>query len=297
MSSRTNAVPLYAADLAKRYGPVQAVSNVTLELAAGSALALLGPNGAGKSTTLSILMGLAMPDSGKARIFGYPAGSAEARQLTGATPQATDFPGQLTPRELLFYTAACYGKQPQVAQLIGQFGLERLIDRRVAGFSGGERRRVALALAFVGTPRLVFLDEPTTGLDTHGQNAFRAAAQEYVDQGGALVLTSHHWDEIEAICDHITLIDKGETVLTAHIEEIRRRANVKQLNFNLPLGITPPDWMRATHDGHRWHLQAADADSVVRQMVIDDLPFHDLSVEPLPLDALIGRIRQEETIQ
>ena len=297
MSSRTNAVPLYAADLAKRYGPVQAVSNVTLQLAAGSALGLLGPNGAGKSTALSILMGLATPDSGTARIFGYPAGSAEARQLTGATPQSTDFPDQLTPRELLSYTAACYGKQPQTAELIAQFGLEHLIDRRVAGFSGGERRRVALALAFVGIPRLVFLDEPTTGLDTAGQKAFRAAALDFVEQGGSLVLTSHHWDEIEAICDHITLIDKGETVLTARIEEIRMRANVKQLNFNLPVGTVPPDWMRATHDERRWHLQAADADSVLRQMVIDDVPFHDLSLEPLPLDTLIGRIRQEETIQ
>lgn len=289
--------PIRATGLAKRFGQVQAVSNVSVEIAPGTSLGLLGPNGAGKSTTLSMLMGLSQPDAGEVLVFGHEAGSAKARQITGSTPQATGFPDQLTPRELLRYTAACYGKVPKTDDLSDQFGLQALLDRRVAGFSGGEMRRVALALAFVGEPALVFLDEPTTGLDVDAQEGFRAAARAYVDQGGAMVLTSHQWDEIEAICDRISLIDQGETVLNTRIDDMRARANIKHLSFNLPSGTVPPESMQAIHDGQRWHVNAENADTTLRQMVADNLPFTDLSLEPLPLDALIKHIRQEETLQ
>lgn len=289
--------PIRAIGLAKRFGHVNAVSNVNLKVTPGSALGLLGPNGAGKSTTLSMLMGLSKPDAGEILVFGHEAGSTPARQITGATPQSTDFPDQLTPRELLRYTAACYGKAPKTEDLAAQFGLQALLDRRVAGFSGGEIRRVALALAFAGEPALVFLDEPTTGLDVDAQEGFRVAARAYVDQGGALVLTSHHWHEIEAICDSISLIDQGETVLNTRIDDMRARANIKHLSFDLPARTVPPEWMQATHDGRRWHMIAEDADSILRQMIADNLPFQDLSLEPLPLDALIKHIRREETLQ
>ncbi|MEM6940017.1 MAG: ABC transporter ATP-binding protein [Pseudomonadota bacterium] len=297
MPSEPQDFPLRATGLAKRFGQVTAVSNVSLEVAPGTALGLLGPNGAGKSTTLAMLMGLCLPDSGEARVFGHAAGSPKARQITGATPQATDLPDQLTPRELLDYAAACYGKQPHTADLVEQFGLQALIDRRVAGFSGGEMRRVSLALAFAGAPDLVFLDEPTTGLDAQAQLGFRAAARAYVEEGGALVLTSHHWDEIEAVCDSISLIDRGETVLNAQIASMRARANVKNLGFALPAESVPPDWMRATPEGCRWHVLTADADTLLRRMVNEALPFRDLSLEPLPLDALIHQIHQQETLQ
>lgn len=297
MTTNSTDIPLRAVGLAKRFGPVQAIKDITLDVAAGSALGLLGPNGAGKSTTLSILMGLMRADAGQAQVFGHAAGSAAARQRTGATPQSAGFPDQLTPRELLRYAASRYGSAARTDDLIEQFGLQRLVDRRVAGFSGGEMRRVALALAFVGRPGLVFLDEPTTGLDVEAQAGFRAATRAYVDQGGAVVLTSHHWGEIEAICDSISLIDQGETVLHARIDAMRDRADVRQVSFDLPSGTLPPEWMQATHDGRRWHITAANADSVLRRMVRDAIPFLNLSIEPLPLDALITRIRHEEAQQ
>ncbi|MEM9967917.1 MAG: ABC transporter ATP-binding protein [Pseudomonadota bacterium] len=296
MFTRRNKKPLNAQNLAKRFGRTQAVCDVSIAVEAGSAVGLLGPNGSGKSTTLSMLMGLSVPDRGQAIVFGYPAGSAEARQMTGATPQSTDFPDQLTPRELIHYTAACYGKQPKTGALIAKFGLEGLIDRRVAGFSGGELRRVSLALAFAGAPDLIFLDEPTTGLDANAQEGFRIAARAYVEAGGALILTSHHWDEIEAICDSITLIDKGETVLSTRIDDMRARAKIKHLSFQLAKGKVPPEWMQAAHDGARWHLTSAGADDLLRRMIQEAVPFHDLLLEPLPLDALIQDIRQKETI-
>lgn len=288
----TNAIS--AINLSKRFGPVVAVSRVDLTLAPGQALGLLGPNGAGKSTTLRMLLGLVPPDAGRALIFGHPAGSPAARAMVGSTPQATGFPEQVTPRELLAYAGARYGVRPRIDDLVAMFGLDRLIDRRVAGFSGGEVRRVALALAFVGAPRLVFLDEPTTGLDTDAQEAFRSVVRSYVGQGGSVVLCSHHWDEVEAICTSITLIDRGETVLSGDLHDIRRRTSVNHVSFALPEGAAPPGWVQASPQGRLWHCESADSDALVRRLVTEGVPFGDLTIQPMKLNDLIDRIRREE---
>lgn len=190
-----------------------------------------------------------------------------------------------------------YGTPLRLEQLVSRFGLDKIIDRRVAGFSGGELRRVALALAFVGDPKLVFLDEPTSGLDAASQEGFQKTARAYVARGGALILTSHHWDEIEAVCDTIALIDRGQTVLTGRMDAMRARANIKRMTFGMPDGALPPEWMQAYHDGHLWSLETADSDAVLRRMVEDSLPFKGLTLEPLKLKDLIDRIRQEETSQ
>lgn len=297
MNDPTTGLALEARGLAKRYGAVQAVSCIDLTLAPGAALGLLGPNGAGKSTTLSMLMGLQRPDAGRARIFGLEAGSAGARRLTGATPQATDFPDQLSPREIISYTAARYGTMPDMAELAARFGLEALMDRRTTGFSGGQLRRVSLALAFVGAPRLVFLDEPTAGLDAQAQAGFQQAARDYVRSGGALVLTSHHWDEIEAICDAIALIDHGETVLSGRIDAIRTRATAMRLGFALPEGTRPPDWTQARAEGARWHIETEDSDALLRRLVAEGIPFEGLTLQPLALKDLIARIREDQQQQ
>ena len=294
MTTHPHTLALHAHGLAKRFGPVQAVARIDLDLPAGQALGLLGPNGAGKSTTLSMLMGLAAPDAGQVRVFGHPAGSAPARRITGATPQAADFPDQVSPRELLAYAAARYGLARPPEALVAQFGLGALMDRRIAGFSGGQMRRVALALAFVGRPRLVFLDEPSTGLDSAAQDGFRAVAQDYVAQGGALVLTSHHWPEIEAICTSITLIDRGETVLSGRIDAIRAQTRLTRLAFALPDGLPPPAWLGATPDSARWQVETSDSDALLRRMVAEGLPFRDMTLQPLDLKDLIHRLRHKD---
>lgn len=283
-----------AEGLSKRFGSVQAVSRVDVAVAPGQALGLLGPNGAGKSTTLKMLLGLIAPDRGEALVFGHPVGSPEARALVGATPQTAGFPEQVSPRELLDYAGARYGVRPRIDDLVAMFGLQKLIDRRVAGFSGGEVRRVALALAFVGAPKLVFLDEPTTGLDTDAQDAFRSVMQAYVKDGGSVVLCSHHWDEVEAICTSISLIDKGETVLSGELEDIRKRTTVNHVSFALPDDVAPPDWLQATRHGRVWRGESTDSDAVARRLTAEAVPFENLTIEPMKLNDLIDRIRREE---
>lgn len=291
MKSEPHAIK--ARGLVKTFGAVKAVAGVNLDLAEGEAVGLLGPNGAGKSTTLSMLMGLRAPNAGTVSIFGHAAGSPKARALMGATPQSAGFPEQLTPRELLAYAAAHHANPRQAKDLAEAFGLGALMDRRLAGFSGGEVRRVALALAFVGKPRLVFLDEPTTGLDSAAQDGFRTVARDYVRQGGAMVLTSHHWDEIEAICDRITMIDKGERVLDGALEAIRAQTRVNRVSFALPERVTPPDWLGATLGADGWEVESADSDAVLRRMAAEAVPFFALTVRPLDLKDVIARIRKE----
>jgi len=295
MANKSTEQAIRARGLVKTFGAVRAVAGVDLDLDAGQAVGLLGPNGAGKSTMLSMLMGLRPPNAGQVTIFGHAAGSPAARAVIGATPQSAGFPEQLTPRELLAYAAAHHATPRPSNDLAEAFGMGALMDRRMAGFSGGEVRRVALALAFVGTPRLVFLDEPTTGLDSAAQEGFRTVAHEYVRQGGAMVLTSHHWDEIEAICDRITMIDKGERVLDGGLDAIRARTRVNRLSFALPQGRTPPDWLRATQGPDGWQAETTDSDALLRRMAAENVPFQALTIRPLDLKDVIARIRKEAT--
>jgi len=283
-----------ARQLVKSFGPVKAVAGVDLTLQPGEALGLLGPNGAGKSTTLSLLMGLRPADSGTVQVFGHPAGSPAARRCMGATPQAAGFPEQLTPRELLTYAAAHHHTARRIQTLTEAFGLGELIDRRMTGFSGGEVRRVALALAFVGTPSLVFLDEPTTGLDSAAQDGFHAVARDYVSQGGAMVLTSHHWTEIEAVCDRITMIDKGDAVLDGTLDTIRARTRINRLHFDLPDGAAPPDWLAATASDSGWMADSDASDDVLRRLIAERVPFANLTVRPMALKDFIARIRAKD---
>ncbi len=171
------------------------------------------------------------------------------------------------------------------------------MDRRVAGFSGGEMRRVSLALAFVGNPRLVFLDEPTTGLDSDTQEAFQAAARDYVAMGGALVLTSHQWDDIETICSKIALIDQGESVLSGDIASIRERIYGNRIRFRLSNDHALPDWLAASRDGNDVSLDATESDTILKRMVSEAVPFSSLTIEPLKLKDIIRRIRAEEALQ
>lgn len=278
-----------ATGLVKRFGRVTALDGLDMRLAPGEALGLLGPNGAGKSTALSLMMGLRRPDAGRIALFGQAPGSEGARRAIGATPQSTGFPAQLTPREMLAYAAARHADPAPLGDLVEAFGLTRLVDRRMTGFSGGELRRVALALAFAGRPRLVFLDEPTTGLDSDAQAAFAAVARDYVRGGGALVLTSHHWDEIEAICTRITLIDDGRRVLEGSLAEIRARTRQKRLRF--AHDGPPPGWLAARPEAGRWAADSDDADALVRRMTAEGVAFADLTVEPLALKAQIDALK------
>ncbi|MBL4725759.1 MAG: ABC transporter ATP-binding protein [Rhizobiaceae bacterium] len=276
--------------LTKNFGAVRAVSNLDLEVKQGEAFCLLGPNGAGKSTTINLMLGLTKPDNGSVHVFGHEPHSSAAQQMTGYVAQDSDFPPLLTVREIIKLVRCHYQNPHPADELIEKFGLEDIADRLTGGFSGGQRRRLALALAFAGNGKLVFLDEPTTGLDSKARKNFWAYSKEYVKQGGTLVLTTHHLEEIEGVADRICLINQGEIQLEGSVKEIQKRLGQKHIHFacdNLP-SLSPISQL--VHENGHAQIISPDADEIVRQLVASGVAFNDLEIRNASLEEAIEKL-------
>ena len=193
----------------KRFGSLVALDDVDLELRGGEVLALLGPNGAGKTTALSVILGLRRPDRGRAELLGTDPRDRDARAAIGVTPQDAGFPPTLRVHEIVDLVLAHFAMPVPTAELLARFGLADCRRRQAGGLSGGERRRLSVALAFAGRPLAVFLDEPTTGLDVEARRSLWRELQEYAATGGTILLTTHHLEEAEALATRVALLARG----------------------------------------------------------------------------------------
>ncbi len=273
--------------VSKNYGEISAVSNLSLEVESGEVLCLLGPNGAGKSTALNLMLGLIKPDHGSIEIFDNRPNSNAAHSQIGYVAQDNDFPENLTAREVIKLVASHYSNPGVTDELINTFGLDQLAERYTGGYSGGERRRLALALAFAGNASLVFLDEPTTGLDKTARLRFWEYSKEYVKRGGTLVVKTHHLEEVEHLASRVCLIDHGIIRLEGDIEEIKQRLGQKLLSFacdNLP-SLSPVSNYLYVDGFHR--ITSLNADEIVRQLVNSEIPFANLEIAGLSLEQAI----------
>jgi ABC-2 type transport system ATP-binding protein len=206
----------------KRFGDVTALDGVSLELRAGEILALLGPNGAGKTTAIGVVLGLRRPDAGEARLFGRDPREPASRRRVGSTPQELDFPGTLTVTEVLDFAGRHFPERADVGELLARFGLEDVARRQCGGLSGGQRRRLAVALAFVGDPVVVVLDEPTTGLDVEARKSVWDAIRSHRARGGSALLTTHYLEEAEALALRVVVLVSGRIVCEGRPREIAR---------------------------------------------------------------------------
>jgi ABC-2 type transport system ATP-binding protein len=216
-------------EVTKRFGETAALDSVDLEVQAGEVRALLGPNGAGKTTALSLLLGLRRPDSGKVELFGRDPRVPAARVSVGATPQESGFPPTLRVRELVDLVRAHFPAPAPAVELLERFGLTGVARRQTGGLSGGERRRLSVALAFAGRPRALFLDEPTAGLDVESRRAVWRELQAYAAAGGTVVLTTHHVEEAEALASQVVLLARGRVVAEGSPAELSLRAGALRL--------------------------------------------------------------------
>ena len=213
----------------KRFGDQAALDRVDLEVEAGEVAALLGPNGAGKTTALSILLGLRRPDTGRAELFGRDPRNPAARAVIGATPQESSFPPTLRVREVVELVAAHFAAPAPPAELLERFALTGIARRQTGGLSGGERRRLSVALAFVGRPLAVFLDEPTAGLDVEARRSVWREIQHYAAGGGTVLLTTHYLEEAAALASRVVLLAHGRIVAEGTTAEIAAQAGVAGL--------------------------------------------------------------------
>jgi ABC-2 type transport system ATP-binding protein len=221
---------LSAHGLAKRYGAVQALAGVDLEVAEGELVGLLGPNGAGKSTLVKIVCGLVRPTSGSAEVRGHKAGSAEARRLLGYLAELFRFPGWYSADELIELhqrLAGSEGGSRERSELLELVGLLDARERRVEEMSKGMQQRLGIAQALVGSPPLLLLDEPTSALDPVGRRTVRTLLEELRSRGISVLLNSHLLSEIELVCDRVVILLDGRVVSEGSPAELARPRGVE----------------------------------------------------------------------
>ncbi len=213
----------------KRYGRIEALKGVDLDLHPGELLALLGPNGAGKTTLISLLLGLRRPDRGEVRLFGLNPRDLRARSAVGATPQQTAFPNNLTVLEVMELIRAHYPQPRPIRGLLEAFELDGLERRQVGGLSDGQKRRLAVALAFSGDPKAVFLDEPTTGLDVKSRRGIWEGIQAFRQSGGAVLLTTHYLEEAETLASRVIILHHGQVIAEGSVAELKQKSRGERL--------------------------------------------------------------------
>ena len=221
---------LLADDLGKRYGRVQALEGVSLEVQSGELLGLLGPNGAGKSTLVKIACGLIRASRGRAEICGAPAGSPSARSALGYLAELFRFPGWYSADEVLRLhqrLAGSAGGAGEREELLELVGLAYATKVRVDAMSKGMQQRLGIAQALVGSPKVLLLDEPTSALDPAGRRTVRALLEELRERGIGVLLNSHLLSEIELVCDRVVILSRGRVVAAGRPEELSRPRGVE----------------------------------------------------------------------
>ena len=207
--------PIECTNLRKTYdGKVEAVRGLSLRIEAAECFGLLGPNGAGKTTTIEILEGLLAPTSGEVRIFGHTWADnpRQLREWLGISLQETRLSEKLTVRETVELFASFYREPCSIAGILEELQLTEKADAWVGKLSGGQKQRLAVATALVGNPRILFLDEPTTGLDPQSRRQLWEIVRAFQKKGGTVLLTTHYMDEAERLCDRLAIVDHGQII-------------------------------------------------------------------------------------
>jgi ABC-2 type transport system ATP-binding protein len=221
-------------NLTKRFGKVLAVNDLTLQLVSGEIVAFLGPNGAGKTTTIDMLLGLTRPDAGTARVYGRLPSDAIARGEVSAVMQNSGLLKDFTVRETVAYTASLYAHARPVNEVLERAGIADIADRRVQKCSGGEQQRLRFSMALLSDPRLLILDEPTTGMDVQGRRDFWTAIRRDAERGRTVMFATHYLDEADAYADRIVLIRQGVVVADGTTAEIKNLASGRIVRAMLP---------------------------------------------------------------
>jgi ABC-2 type transport system ATP-binding protein len=285
-----------AQHVSRRYGDLLALDDVTLDVGPGELVGLLGPNGAGKTTLIDLVAGLRRPTTGTVTVAGGDPRRPRTRRSLGVTPQRTALPEAWRVAELAGFVAAHYPQPDGTADLLARFGLDGFRDRQLGGLSGGQQRRVAVALAFAGRPRVVLLDEPTTGLDVEARHAVWDGVRAFHADGGTVLLTSHYLDEVEALAGRVTVIDRGRIVADGDVAEITRRVGLRRVTLTCAEPPDLPGVAGVERDGDRTLLLTPDADRLVRDLVASGVAFRDLEIRAASLEeaflALTGEGRR-----
>jgi ABC-2 type transport system ATP-binding protein len=307
-------LPVCVRGLRKVYSDVVAVDGLDLDVRAGECFGLLGPNGAGKTTTIEICEGLTPQDAGTVELLGlrWETDAAELRQRLGVQLQETQLSEKLTVDETLRLFRSFYRQGPPVSDVIAMVQLEEKRSSRVGGLSGGQKQRLAMACALVGDPDLLFLDEPTTGLDPQARRQVWDLIDRFKSEGRNVILTTHYMDEAERLCDRVAVMDHGKIIALGTPRELIASIGAEHMvEFSVVDGTGPVDLAalerldgvrvaRCENGGYRLHVSelhravAALFDELAgRRIPLTELRTHSATLEDVFV-SLTGRHLRDE---
>ena len=283
--------------VSKNYGEVRALRNVNFTVGAGQVVALLGPNGAGKTTAVKLLLGLIQPNSGKARVFGGDPTNPQNRMRAGAMLQVGRVPETLRVREHIDLFSSYYPKPLPLEEVLAAAGLEKLRDRKFGDLSGGQRQRTLFALAICGDPDLLFLDEPTVGLDVEARRALWEEIRRLVARGKTVLLTTHYLEEADALADRIAVINQGVIIAEGTPAEIKAQTSGKRIRCVTALSIASllqiPGVTDAKQDRDAVEIHVREAEPVVRTLLARDPSLVGLEITSAGLEEAFLALTQD----
>lgn len=290
--------PLAALDqVHKRFGSTAALDGFDLAVQRGELLALLGPNGAGKSTAISILLGLQCADRGAATLFGEDPQHLAARRRIGVMMQEVMLPGVMRPRELIAQASSYYPTPYEPGMVLDRLSLESIADKPYAKLSGGQKRQVQFALAICGRPELLFLDEPTVGLDIHARQALWQVVRDLLHEGCSIVLTTHYLEEAEALADRVVVMANGRLLTSGSVNELRAQVSRKLVSCVTRLAPdtlrTWPEVMQLEVERGRVQMATRAAESLLARLLGEDPQLSDIEVRRAGLAEAFAELTNE----
>ena len=283
--------------VSKNYKDVRALRNVNFTVRAGQVVALLGPNGAGKTTAVKLLLGLLQPNSGKARVFGGDPTNPQNRIRAGAMLQVGRVPETLKVREHIDLFSSYYPNPMPIEKVLAASGLEKLSDRKFGDLSGGQRQRTLFALAVCGDPDLLFLDEPTVGLDVESRRMLWEEIRRLVSRGKTVLLTTHYLQEADALADRIAVINQGEIIVEGTPAEIKAKTSGKRIRCITALSVESvlkiPGVTEAKQDREAVEIHAREAEPVVRALLARDSALSGLEITSAGLEEAFLALTQD----
>lgn len=274
--------------VSKNYGDVKALINVDFSVRAGELVALLGPNGAGKTTAVKLLLGLAQPNSGSVNVFGGNPIDAEVRMSTGAMLQVAKVPETLRVREHIDLFSSYYPRPLTMAQTLDAAGLHEIKDRKFGELSGGQRQRVLFALAVCGDPAILFLDEPSVGMDVESRRTLWDQIRKLVARGKSVLLTTHYLQEADELADRVVVINKGQIIAEGTPAEIKAKTAGRSIRCVSRLAIevvrSLPGVIEVSQDREALEIRATEAEPVLRELLLRDSSVSGIEVSSAGLE-------------
>lgn len=305
MATYTTTPAVELEQVTKNYGSVQALKGINLTVEPGEIVAILGPNGAGKTTAISLMIGMRRPSSGRVLLFGENPRLAKDREHIGVMLQESGVPATLKVHELVELFRRFHDHPMTTQEAIKMAGLEEKSNARLARLSGGQKQRVYFALALVGNPEVLFLDEPTTGLDVESRLVFWEQINQQVAQGKTIILTTHNLEEADALAKRIVLINLGQMIADGTPEEIKGRVGGKRISFSTPhMTLEELNALVGAQAfqkrGNKFEMLTRDPDAVLETLSRQGIELNDLEVVGAGLEEAFLQLTgesEEKTLQ